>query len=218
MNKKRISDNRVAHYRFASSGDMLMKYDPKVHHRRSIRLLGYDYRNIGAYFVTMVTFQRECLLGDVVNGEIRLSRLGQIVEEEWLRTGEVRRNVELDGFVIMPNHLHVILAITSGSGTNRETAKPVGTSRRFVPTRVPTPPAAGSIGAIMAQFKSIVTKRINVIRQTPSAPFWQRNYYEHIIRNDKELDQIRQYIANNPLRWESDDENPTHRTGPNAPR
>ena len=177
-----------------------MKYDPFKHHRRSIRLKDYDYTQAGAYFITCVTHNRDNLFGDIADGEICLNEMGHVVEEEWLNAARVRPNVELDEFVVMPNHFHGIIVI---SGDN------VGASRRLAPTaaKPPRAPAPNSIGAIMAQFKSIVTKRINLLCDTQGAPVWQRNYYEHIIRNDADLDRIRAYIFNNPFNWQSDDEN-----------
>lgn len=172
-----------------------MKYDPLKHHRHSIRLQGYDYSQVSAYFVTMVTYNRECLFGDIVDGEMRTNDIGRLVEEEWLKTARVRANVELDEFIVMPNHFHCVVAITSSV---------VGATRRVAPTG-PTP---NSIGSIMSQFKSIVTKRVNVLHNTQGTSVWQRNYHEHIIRNEKELDRIREYIINNPANWEADVENP----------
>ena len=174
-----------------------MKYDPSKHHRHSIRLPAYDYSQEGMYFITICTHRRECLFGEVVNGEMRLNEYGKIVAEEWLNTVRVRANVELHEFVVMPNHFHAVLEI-------------VGASRRLAPTdtRKRHAPVSGSLGAIMSQFKSIVTKRINTLRGTPAMPVWQRNYWEHIIRNENELKRICEYIINNPIHWETDVENP----------
>lgn len=182
----------------------MTRYDPAKHHRRSIRLKGYDYTQAGAYFVTIVTRERELLFGEVINGEMRLNAHGRVVESEWLRTAEVRPNVELDAFVVMPNHLHGILIIRNDAQSRVGASRHVGASQRLAPTG----PVAGSLGAIMAQFKSICTKRINRTRHTPGAPVWQRNYYERIVRNERELNAIRQYIRHNPARWADDMENP----------
>ncbi|MFA7405746.1 MAG: transposase [Pelobacteraceae bacterium] len=171
-----------------------MTYNPDIHHRRSVRLKEYDYRSAGAYFVTICTFQRECLFGDVVDGEMRLNNFGEIVLEEWLRSEVVRNNVSLDGFVTMPNHFHSILLLNDSCRGEA----------------LPRPVVAGSIGAILGQFKSIVTKRINALRDNPGCPVWQRNYYEHVIRNEDDLANIRQYIANNPLKWDMDENNPVN--------
>lgn len=183
-----------------------MTYDPTRHHRRSIRLKGYDYTQPGAYFVTICTHERTCLFGEVVDGVMVLNAWGEIVREEWFRTARLRPYVVLheDEFVVMPNHVHGIIWIVDAVGANRRFAP----TTRVAPTRgTPTPPAgpdAGSLGAIIGQFKSAVTKHINAHRGTPGAPVWQRNYYEHIIRNEQALNAIRRYIAENPLRWHLD--------------
>lgn len=172
-------------------------------HRRSIRLKGYDYSQAGAYFVTLCTHNRECLFGKIVDGEMRLNELGHIVCEEWLRSAEIRPEIMLDAFVVMPNHLHGIVIFT-----------PVGAHGRApLPSPSPQPPhrKPRSLGSFIAGFKSVVTKRINQTRQTPGIPVWQRNYYEHIIRNQESLARIRRYIADNPAKWDVDPENPTRK-------
>lgn len=183
--------------------------DPQPHRRRSVRLKDYDYASVNGYFVTVCTHNRECLLGEVVDGKMRLSEYGEIAKDEWLKTASVRPQVALDAFVIMPNHLHGILILTENVGATRRVALPEG--RRNVPVRRPTGPQSASIGAIVGQFKSIVTKRINERRGTPGLPVWQRNYHEHILR-DGELGHIREYIQNNPIQWEIDSENPARHT------
>jgi REP element-mobilizing transposase RayT len=170
-----------------------MKYDPQKHHRRSIRLKGYDYSQDGAYFVTICTHNREFSLCDIVDGEATLSEDGKIVNYEWMRSSEIRKEIELDAFIIMPNHIHGIIFIHDNKDKN------VGANGRS-PLR--------SLGSFVSGFKSITTKRINELHNTPQKPFWQRNYYEHIIRNDRSLNAIRRYIQNNPLIWQYDMENP----------
>ena len=176
-----------------------MKYDPKKHHRRSIRLKGYDYSQAGAYFVTICTKDRACLLGAVVDGDMRLNEFGEIVRDEWLRSTDIRREMKLnpDEFVVMPNHIHGIIWIVGDNivGAHGRAPLPV--------QRMPR-----SLASFIAGFKSVTTKRINERRGTPGAPIWQRNYYEHIIRKDDELNQIREYIMNNSFKWEFDRENP----------
>jgi REP element-mobilizing transposase RayT len=181
--------------------------DGKRHHRRSIRLRGYDYTQAGAYFVTICTRNREPLFGQVVDGKLELNDCGEIVKEEWFRTAEVRPNVELfeEEFVVMPNHIHGIIWIV---------VEPVGATRRVAPTDGhPHGPMPDSLGAMIGLFKSNVTKRINAHCGTPGARVWQRNYYEHIIRTDRAMNAIRRYIAENPLRWHLDRYNPDA-TGP----
>jgi len=175
--------------------------DPKKYHRRSIRRRCWDYRAAAAYFVTLLTDKRVCLFGDVENGQIRLNKYGQVIEIEWLRTAEIRPKIELDEFVIMPNHFHAILIIHDDDH--------IQTRVKGTATKLTCPPS-GSLGAIMAQFKSICTKRINVSRKTPCSRVWQRNYYERIIRNERELDATRQYILNNPVNLSDDPDNPTN--------
>lgn len=179
------------------------KYDPEMHHRRSIRLQGYDYSQAGAYYITICTQKRACLFGQIVDGEMVLNEYGEIVKTEWLKTSKIRRNITLDEFVIMPNHLHGIIIITE----KNEMANIVGAIHRIAPTNeIQQPPRlqSGSMGAIIGQYKSIITKRINQIRDTPGFSVWQRNYYEHIIRNENELNRIRKYILNNPANWLND--------------
>ncbi|WP_448592212.1 transposase [Thermoflexus hugenholtzii] len=193
-----------------------MPYDPQCHHRRSIRLPGYDYTQPGAYFVTIVTHNRMPLFGEIVDGEMRLNEYGEIVRAEWFRTAIVRPYVVLhpDEFVVMPNHVHGIVWIVGDDnamvGAQRRCA-PTGatiTTWRAVGGATPTNVIPGSLGAIVRSFKSITARRINDLRDTPGAPVWQRNYYEHIIRNEEALARIRAYIQANPERWADDLENP----------
>ncbi len=175
------------------------------HNRRSVRLKEYDYTAAGAYFINLATHAGVPLFGEVTVDQILLNPFGKVVEEEWLRTPEVRSNLILDEFVIMPNHLHGIIFLTG----------PVG-AHSCAPLQDPQPPIRSpnkslsrppkSIGSFVAGFKSIVTKRINLLRSTPGMPVWQRNYYEHIIRDKDDLERIREYIRNNPIQWETDHE------------
>ncbi|MFH0772032.1 MAG: transposase [Candidatus Omnitrophota bacterium] len=169
--------------------------------RRSIRLPHYDYSHPGYCFVTVCVNNRESLLGKIEDGRSRSrrgtaccapSQYGQIVYNEWINTGKLRNNVELDEFIVMPNHFHGIVIINE-SGTARRA--PTGFGK----------PVARSLSAIMRSFKSAVTKRINESRKMPGAQFWQRNYYEHVIRDDNDLINIREYIVNNPARWQEDE-------------
>ncbi|WP_299645127.1 transposase [uncultured Chloroflexus sp.] len=236
-----------------------MKYDPEKHHRRSIRLKGYDYSQAGAYFITIVTQDRACLFGEVVDGEMRLNDAGRMVWDEWDALPDRFPGLELDAFVVMPNHVHGIIVLT-GSATvgaglvpapDEDMPAPDGVRAGLVPapneatTRVaPTIPmpapdgdmpapdgvraglvpaplvpalneattrVAPTIGDIVGAFKSITTVAyIRGVKQSGWPPFrgrvWQRNYYEHIIRNEESLNRIRQYIADNPLRWAFDRE------------
>jgi len=174
-----------------------MKNSPEKHHRRSIRLKDYDYSQEGGYFITICTFNRECLFGDVVNGQMCLNEIGRVVVDEWTSSGRIRKEIGLDEFIVMPNHLHGVVIITESNV--------VGATGRSPLQRGPRPK---SLGAFIAGFKSAATKRINELCGTPGEPIWQRNYYEHVVHDEHELNDIREYIAKNPLKWEMDGENP----------
>jgi len=180
--------------------------------RQSLRLSEYDYSGPGAYFLTVCVHNRECLFGRVVNGEILLSRFGEIAHEEWLRSSELRSEIFLDVFVIMPNHLHGIVLIDSDEGRGvivRERAGVGAHGRAPLQGRTRLPQREKrSLGSFVAGFKSVVTKRVNEIRGFPGRPLWQRNYFDHIIRTQRALDQIREYILANPRQWHLDVENP----------
>ena len=171
------------------------------HRRRSIRLKAYDYTQPGAYFVTLCTHRHVPLFSRVVDGDMVLTPFGEIVREEWFKTACVRPYGVLheDEFVVMPNHIHGILWIVD-----------VGARRRRAPTTHEQfgHPVSGSLPTIIRAFKSAATRRINALRGTPGARVWQRNYYEHIIRNERALDAIRRYIVYNPARWCLDRYNP----------
>ena len=187
-----------------------MAYDPDKHHRRSIRLPSWDYRWPGAYFITVCTYRRVPLFGDVVDGQMALNPFGRIVADECRRTEQVRDNVALDAFVVMPDHMHGVIVITtdpdngdSNPGRGSSAMNPHGHPNRTFGGAI-----AGSLSTIMRQFKSMVTKRINRMRGTPGAPVWQRNYWERIIRDEDEMNAIRQYIIENPARWHHDRSHP----------
>ena len=171
-------------------------YNPNFHHRRSIRLKEFDYTTPWWYYVTICTHEKKKIFGKIQNGKTVLSKYGKIVEEEWLKTKEIRNNVDLDYYVIMPNHFHGILIIEC-----RDTARcvPTNETRKFG-EMIP-----GSLPAIIRSFKSAVTKRINEMRSELGLPVWQKNYYEHILRNEKDLYFTRRYIELNPLKWELDE-------------
>jgi putative transposase len=180
-----------------------MAYDPSIHHRRSIRLKGYDYTQPGAYFVTVIAHRRLSIFGEIAGGAMHLNACGETVRIEWMRTAAIRCEIQLDEFVVMPNHFHAIVMITECDGGS------VGARRRRAPTIEQfSKPIAGSIPTVIRAYKSAVTTRINQLRGTSGAPVWQRNYHEHIIRNADELSRIREYIRYNPMAWETDDEYP----------
>lgn len=190
-----------------------MVYDPKKHHRQSRRLKGFVYASSGVYFITICTRNRSYLFGEISNSEMHLNKFGHIVKEEWLRSAEIRHEIELDAFIIMPNHFHSIVWITNenniivratGRSPLHTGALPQHTNTSAQQNHRPKGPKPRSLGSLVGGFKSICKTRINQIRQTPGAPVWQRNYHDHIIRNEKDYDRIRKYIISNPARWEDD--------------
>ncbi len=172
-----------------------MKFNPDSHHRRSIRLKEYDYSQPGAYFITICTKNRECLFGEIVDGGMELNDLCKIVVECWEDLPNHYPYIELDTFVIMPNHIHGIIVRYDDVGAG---LKPAPTKKRH------------GLHEIIRALKTFSSRRINLIRNTVGTPVWQRNYYEHIIRNEKSLFEIRQYIINNALLWADDEENPNN--------
>jgi len=185
-----------------------MVYNPERHHRRSIRLKDYDYAEAGANFVTICIEQRECLLGEVVDGKMLIDEAGQIAGEVWEQVAEHWPVVDLDAFVIMPNHLDGIIIIRDESemvqGGTEERKEGGGTpplQQRQKPT----------LGSVVAYWKYQASKRVNMARQTPGARLWQRNYYDPILRSERMLDKARTYIAHNPSRWSEDADNPINR-------
>ncbi len=170
------------------------------HGRKSIRLKEFDYSSAGAYFVTICTHDRECLFGTVADEKIVLNDIGRIVENEWLQTAEIRDNVFTDAYIIMPNHVHGILFI--------EEMANVGATGPVAPTNKPKSLQPNTLGSIIGQFKSVVTKKI---RQSGRINFkWQRGFYDRVIRNDDELNRIREYIIYNPLKWHENNDNPAN--------
>ena len=192
-----------------------MNYDPDKHNRRSIRLKGYDYSQSGAYFVTVVTQDRARLFGEIVDGKTLLNDAGRAIEHWWFELKHKFPTVETDEFVVMPNHFHGIIVMVDvpvGAdlrvGPDSEGARTGAPLRApaFAPRRVPLP-------TVVQWFKTMTTNEyVRRIKTLGWIPFhrrlWQRNYYEHIVRDDVSLNRIRQYILDNPARWEFDPENP----------
>ena len=158
-----------------------MAYNPDIHHRRSIRLRDYDYARAGAYFVTICARRRECLFGKVAGGVFQPNLHGEIVAECVDATAAHFAHVTLDACTVMPNHLHAIIVLDDAPVTER-----------------------AALGRVVAYLKYQSTTRINDQRGTPGLRVWQRNYYDHIIRDASSLDRIRAYISNNPLKWQQD--------------
>jgi REP-associated tyrosine transposase len=169
-----------------------VKCDPNQHHRRSVRLEGYDYAQMGVYFITICTHKKICLFGGVVDEKMVLNDAGRIAEECWASIPMHFPESALDEYVIMPNHIHGILAITDPLSTDAET---------------PSPPhgVAMALGSIIRGFKIGVTKWLR--RNTSVYNVWQRSYYEHIVRNETELNALREYVITNPRGWALDREN-----------
>ncbi len=175
-----------------------MSFNPDKHHRRSIRLKNYDYSQAGAYYITICVYNREHLFGDIIDSELQPNEYGKIAENEWIKTFQLRKNIEMDEFIIMPNHLHGIIIISNESDST-------GTARRTPTIERFSKPTANTIPTIIRNYKSAVTKQINELRNTPGTILWQRNYYEHVIRDESDLNRIREYIINNPRNWENDE-------------
>jgi putative transposase len=162
--------------------------------RRSIRIPGHDYSRPGIYFVTICSHKKGCLFGEVRECHVHLTPLGRLVRSRWMKIPHHYSHVSIDTYVVMPNHLHGILAIQNvGRGTIYR-----------APTEGFGKPAWGSIPTIIRVFKAAVTRQWRNVCKDPNFTVWQRNYYEHIVQDDRDWNWIRQYIADNPLRWELD--------------
>jgi REP element-mobilizing transposase RayT len=211
-----------------------MSYDPEIHHRKSIRLRGYDYSVPGKYFVTICALEKACLFGGIADGQIALNDYGRVVENVWKELPSHFPLVELDRFVVMPNHFHAIAVIVDprakrvgagfprpdsnpgetdvGAGFPRPDSNPseMGVGAGFPHPMSPIPKQGGenpplrALGDVIRWFKYESTKRINELRGLAGRPIWQRNYYEHIILSDKSYWRIREYIADNPKNWVKD--------------
>ena len=199
------------------------KYNPDIHHRRSIRLKGYDYSRSGLYFITLCVVDRICVFGNIVDGKMQLNDIGRLVEEEWLNTINIRKgDVRLHNYIVMPNHFHAIIEICECRGElhspqilngcnmgececRGESYSPqilntdnVGECEKGEcdsPLRMKSP--SKTVGAIVRGFKGAVSRQLGY-------SVWQRNYYEHIIRTGESYRQISDYIVNNPTKWQDD--------------
>jgi len=180
-----------------------MSYNPEIHHRRSIRLKGYDYSSTGAYFVTICVHQRECLFGEVCDGGMLVNPCGSVVESIWGGLSERFSGIILDAHVIMPNHFHGIIII-DGVGA------PLAAPEKYSESCKGAASGAPTVGSIVRVFKSLSAIAVNRLLDRSERPLWQRNYHERIIRNDAELNAARKYIGENPLKWDMDTENPAN--------
>jgi len=198
-----------------SSRGWSLKNNFNMRHRRSIRLKGYDYSQEGAYFVTICTQNRECIFEE-------FPQLRDIIKKQWIMIPIRYEKIVLDEYVIMPNHIHGIIVITEIASDATATTGGKAMKQRAGENRAPArdaPTGALSlasnrktIGDIVGAFKSLSsTEWLRAIRAEnlhAQGKFWQRNYYEHIIRNENELNRIREYIINNPAQWAEDEYNP----------
>ena len=189
-----------------------MKYKPhKKHHRRSIRLKGYDYSQAGAYFVTICVHNGQSLLGKIEQNEMKLNASGQLTVQAWHDLPNHYQHVELGAFVTMPNHVHGIIILTNPVGAGLQPAQ-TNTISQPAQTRAglkPAPTKRHGLPEIVRAFKTFSARRINKLRGSTGKPFWQRNYYEHIIRNERAFNAIQTYIVNNPINWKDDKLHPT---------
>lgn len=177
-----------------------MIFNPAIHHRRSIRLMDYDYSKAGAYFVTICTQNKECLFGSVIDGKMRSNDSGNMIQGWWTKMPDKFPTTEIDEHIVMPNHFHGIIFIVGA---------PLVGARISANDRAGTRPAP-TLGDVIGVFKSITTHSYTegvIEKQWQRFPgkLWQRNYYERIIPNETELNKIREYIINNPLNWETDE-------------
>lgn len=189
-----------------------MTYHPKIRHRRSIRLKGYDYSKAGLYFITICIHNRKCLFGEITNDKIILNEFGDIAFNQWAKLPDRFSNFELDVFQIMPNHMHGIILLDEPVGATLAVAQN-GLNEHGInwagARRAGASPAPTTVGNMVGAYKSLVSndcleqfelKRPNEMM----GKLWQRNYYEHIIRDEQSLQRIRDYIINNPSKWKDD--------------
>ena len=181
-----------------------MQYNPNIHHRRSIRLQGYDYAEAGAYFITVTTHRRLCLFGEMTGGAAHMNDAGLMVDRWWAELNKKFSAVETDESVVMPNHFHGIICLNLGEPNHCKSVGSEGLKGAHIGAPLPE---------IVQRFKTMTTNEyIRGVRRLgwPAFParLWQRNYYEHIIRSDRELNRLRQYILDNPAKWPDDVENP----------
>ena len=188
-----------------------MAYDPDKHHRHSIRLPQYDYAQPGVYFVTICTHKHECVLGDVIDGVMTLNDWGTVADRFWDEVSAHFHGVAVDAHAVMPNHVHANIVIVRDPLRRGEVASPSMATTPAAELGGETPPLQPTLGQIVAYYKYQTTKAINLLRGMPGAKFWQRNYWEHVIRNEAEMDRIRDYIETNPARWSDDQLHPDAR-------
>jgi len=178
--------------------------------RQSIRLQEFDYAQSGAYFVTVVCHKRMNLFGEISDGELNLNRAGEIVEKTWLEIPKHFPNVNIDIFIIMPNHIHGIIHIIEDVPLGATHESPLPELHHIESPHKSTTLKPRTLGAIVGLFKSTASKRIHRAGLIDNQKIWQRNYFEHIIRDEDDYQQIADYIETNPLNWQYDRDNLDH--------
>ena len=186
--------------------DNTPKYNPQIHHRRSIRLKDYDYSNAGLYFITICVQDRKCLFGKIENDEMILNDAGKMIDNWWQKIPEKFPDIILDEYVIMPNHFH---AIVENVGANPRVCPSPSDINEPGQTQGSAPTGGTFLYSIIQWFKTMTTNEyIRNVKELGWEPFdkkvWQRNYHEHIIRDQQAYLKISEYIRTNPLRWMED--------------
>jgi REP element-mobilizing transposase RayT len=195
--------------------------DMNQHHRKTIRLKGYDYTSVGRYFVTIVTRNRLKLFGEVIDGSMELNRFGEIAATEWEKTIHLRDNVSLGALMIMPDHIHFVVHIDNQQLQTDYTAEEL--ERRSGIVGGQNINKAGSLGSIVRGYKGAITRQVlekvtsdeisTLVRQDPKLDFittrlktektiWVRNYYESVIKTEQHYHNVTEYINNNPKKWD----------------
>ncbi len=181
-----------------------MRYNPEIHHRKSIRLKDYDYSSEGLYFITICAYQMEHLFGKIVDDKMILNSAGLIVEKEINKTNEIRKNTKIEKYVIVPNHIHLIMEILETGFSNGKPLQETKMNKNVgcLPVANPNKLRPNTVSSIVNQIKSKITKEVS--KNTNIYAVWQRNYYDNIIRNEKVYLKVLEYIENNPIRWDED--------------
>ena len=193
-----------------------MNFHPDKHHRRSIRLKGYDYSQAGAYYITICAQNRDCMFGEIINGEMKLNAAGKMLHNWWNQLPHKYPNIELDEFIVMSNHLHGMIIV----GADPRVCPDIDTENGNIVfdmgehTGSPLQKSV-KLSQMIQWFKTMtINEYIRNVKQNDWHPFnkrlWQRNYYEHIIRDENELNRIRKYIIENQPKWDLDDNNPNN--------
>jgi REP element-mobilizing transposase RayT len=193
--------NLYSIYLFSAKANSMEYFHPDFFHRKSIRFFQYDYSQSGLYFITICCKDKKCLLGHIHNGEMILNNFGKIANDEWIASHKIRKEIFIHDFVVMPNHIHGIVQIVIMEEESDGTINSVKLNLENY--HFPKGPVSKSLSAMIAGYKAKVTSKINQMTGLANS-VWQRNYYEHIIRNDTSLSLISNYIRNNPQQWEKD--------------